>query len=59
MKYVHSLLAIPHQQLKDNSKFNVNFNLNMKYGNVRVKQKHLILIPQHHWSSTASYPPPL
>ena len=25
---------------------------------VRVKQKHLILIPQHHWSPTASYPPP-
>ena len=25
---------------------------------VRVKQKHLILIPQHHWSPTASHPPP-
>ena len=26
---------------------------------VRVKQKDLILIPQHHWSPTASHPPPL
>ena len=26
---------------------------------VRVKQKHLILIPQHHWSPTAPHPPPL
>ena len=25
---------------------------------VRVKQKHLILIPQHHWSPTTSHPPP-
>ena len=25
---------------------------------VRVKQKHLILIPQHHWSPTSPYPPP-
>ena len=31
----------------------------MKYDYVRVKQKHLILISQHHWSPTASYPPPL
>ena len=31
MKYIHSLLAIPHHQLKVNRKFNVNFNLNMKY----------------------------
>ena len=48
MKYVHSFLAIPHHQLEVNRKFNVNFKLNMKYDNVRVKQKHLILIPQHH-----------
>ena len=26
---------------------------------VRVKQKHLILIPQHHWSPTAPHPPSL
>ena len=26
---------------------------------VRVKQKHLILIPQHHWSPTTSHPPAL
>ena len=26
---------------------------------VRVKQKHLILIPQHHWSPTTSHLPPL
>ena len=26
---------------------------------VRVKQKHLILIPQHHWLPTAPHPPPL
>ena len=25
---------------------------------VRVKQKHLILTPQHHWSPTTSHPPP-
>ena len=31
----------------------------MKYDYVRVKQKHLILISQHHWSPTASHPPPL
>ena len=31
----------------------------MKYDYVRVKQKHLILISQHHWSPTASRPPPL
>ena len=48
MNYAYSLLAILHHQLKDNSKFNMNFNLNMKYDNVRVKQKHLILISQHH-----------
>ena len=48
MNYAHSLLAILHHQLTDKSKFNVNFNLNMKYDNVRVKQKHLILISQHH-----------
>ena len=58
MKYIHSLLAILYHQLKVNRKFNVNFNLNTKYDNVRVKQKHLILIPQHHWSPTASHPPP-
>ena len=55
--YAHSLLAIPHHQLKDNSKFNVNFNLNMKYDYVRVKQKHLILISQHHWSPITPHPP--
>ena len=37
----------------------MNFNLNMKYDYVRVKQKHLILISQHHWSPTTSHPPPL
>ena len=26
---------------------------------VRVKQKHLILIPQHHWLPTAPHPPSL
>ena len=57
--YALSLLAILHHQLKDNSKFNVNFNLNMKYDYVRVKQKHLILISQHHWSPTLPHPPPL
>ena len=57
LHYAHSLLAIPHHQLKDNSKFKVNFNLNMKYDYVRVKQKHLILISQHHWSPTAPHPP--
>ena len=31
LHYAHSLLAIPHHQLKDNSKFNANFKLNMKY----------------------------
>ena len=55
MKYVHSLLAIRHYQLKVNRKFNVNFNLNMKYDSVRGKQK-TILISQHHWSTTASHP---
>ena len=59
LHYAHSLLAIPHHQLKDNSKFNVNFNLNMKYDYVRVKQKHLILISQHHWSPTVPHSPPL
>ena len=59
LHYAHLLLAIPHHQLKDNSKFNMNFNLNMKYDYVRVKQKHLILISQHHWSPTAPHPPPL
>ena len=29
----------------------------MKYDYVRVKQKHLILISQHHWSPTTSHPP--
>ena len=57
MKYVYSLLAIWHHQLKVKRKFNVNFNLNMKYDNARVKQKHLILISQHHWSPTTSHPP--
>ena len=57
MKYIHSFLAIWHHQLKVNRKFNMNFNLNMKYDNVRVKQKHLILISQCHWSPTASHPP--
>ena len=55
MKYVHSLLAIRHHQLKVNRKFNVNFNSNMKYDSVRGKQK-TILISQHHWSPTASHP---
>ena len=31
----------------------------MKYDYVRVKQKHLILISQHHWSPTTSHPSPL
>ena len=31
----------------------------MKYDYVRVKQKYLILISQHHWSPTAPHPPPL
>ena len=57
MKYIHSLLAIWHHQLNVKRKFNVNFNLNMKYDNVRVKQKYLILISQHHWSPTTSHPP--
>ena len=29
----------------------------MKYDSVRVKQKHLILISQHHWSPTTSHQP--
>ena len=57
MNYAHSLLAIPHYQLKDDSKFNMNFNLNMKYDNVRVKQTHSIIISQHHLSPTTSHPP--
>ena len=39
MKYVHSLLAISHHQLKVKRKLKMNYNLNMKYDNVRVKQK--------------------
>ena len=31
----------------------------MKYDYVKVKQKHLILISQHHWSPTTSHAPPL
>ena len=57
MKYIHSLLAILLHQLKVSRKFNMNFNLNMKYDSVRVKQKHLILISHHHWSPTASHQP--
>ena len=41
MKYIHSLLTISHHQLKANRKFNMNFNLNMKYDRVRGKQKIL------------------
>ena len=46
MKYIHSLLIIPHHQLKVNRKFNMNFNLNMKFDRVT-------------WSPTTSHPPPL
>ena len=59
MKYVHSLLTIPHHQLKINRKFNINFNLNMKYARVRSRPKTLNFdIPTplvtYHFSSTAS-----
>ena len=61
MKYIHLLLSIPHLKLKVNRKFNVNFNLNMKYDRVGGKQKTLNFNIQtplitYHFSSTSAPP---
>ena len=45
MNYAHSLLVILHHQLKDNSKFNMNFNLNMKYDDLPLQIHLSTLLP--------------
>ena len=48
--------STPSTERQVNSMWTSTWRWNMT---VRVKQKHIILIPQHHWSPTASHSPPL